>query len=54
MTYRTPAEFVAAINEVTRGQARASAYVWVWPEMTRGYNKEVQQVVRRYLVQMSL
>ena len=50
VTYRTPAEFVAAVNAVTRELAEASAHVWVWPDMTRGYNKEVQQLVRRYLV----
>ncbi len=50
VTYRTPAEFTAAVNEVTRELAQASFHVWVWPDMTRGYNKEVQQLVRRYLV----
>lgn len=50
MTYRTPAKFVAAINEMTRELAQASGHVWVWPNMTRGDNREVQQMVRRYLV----
>ncbi|GGR37420.1 hypothetical protein [Deinococcus ruber] len=50
VTYRTPAEFTEAVNEVTRELAQASFHVWVWPDMTRGYNNEVQQLVRRYLV----